>query len=214
MKFKQEVQKSGRKGSQDYSKSSYYPCHRRVIEPEREYSDSFRLTSSVKPTKLPSGFKPLRHQQISDKKSPYLPISGSIQERGRIIRKEQEFFQPEAERVGPYYKETFGPAERSTKKQQIVVNTFYEASSLRIKNNISTQMEHNSVTPEINLNSDQTWLKISQLVVKNQEKFYELHRSNLRLQELTILQEATVKAIQEICAKLSKSSEEKKSRLN
>ncbi|MBW0585698.1 hypothetical protein O181_125413 [Austropuccinia psidii MF-1] len=53
-----------------------------------------------------------------------------------------------------------------------------------------------------------------QLAVQTQEKFDELHRSNLRLQELTISQEETVKAIQESCAELSKASKENNKRLN
>ncbi|MBW0539572.1 hypothetical protein O181_079287 [Austropuccinia psidii MF-1] len=92
VKFKQEVQTSERKGSQYHIQSSYYLCHRREMEPEREYSDFLRIKRSGQTTKLPSGFKPLRHQQISDQKSPYFPIPASIQERGRIIEQEQDFF--------------------------------------------------------------------------------------------------------------------------
>ncbi|MBW0467169.1 hypothetical protein O181_006884 [Austropuccinia psidii MF-1] len=55
---------------------------------------------------------------------------------------------------------------------------------------------------------------MSQFSVQNQEKVAELHRSNVRLQELTTLQEAKIKEIQEICAKLRKASEEKNKRLN
>ncbi|MBW0547526.1 hypothetical protein O181_087241 [Austropuccinia psidii MF-1] len=40
--------------------------NRREIEPEITYSDSFRHIRSGNPTKLPSGFTPLRHHQISD----------------------------------------------------------------------------------------------------------------------------------------------------
>ncbi|MBW0545241.1 hypothetical protein O181_084956 [Austropuccinia psidii MF-1] len=91
--------------------------HRREIKPELTYYDSFSLIRSGNPTKLPSGFTPLRHQQISDQESPYFPIQGRIQERKRIIGQEQDFFQPEAERVRSYVTELVGPANRSIKKQ-------------------------------------------------------------------------------------------------
>ncbi|MBW0490811.1 hypothetical protein O181_030526 [Austropuccinia psidii MF-1] len=73
--------------------SEYFPqrdilqrnYHTREIEPERSYSDSFRLTRSGQPTKLPSGFTPLRNQQTSGQGSPYFPIPGNIQDRERII---------------------------------------------------------------------------------------------------------------------------------
>ncbi|MBW0588298.1 hypothetical protein O181_128013 [Austropuccinia psidii MF-1] len=52
--------------------------HRREIELEIAYSDSFRLIRSGNPTKFPSGFTPLRHQHISDQESPYFPIPGRI----------------------------------------------------------------------------------------------------------------------------------------
>ncbi|MBW0515125.1 hypothetical protein O181_054840 [Austropuccinia psidii MF-1] len=76
------------------------------------------------------------------------------------------------------------------------------------RNITSTQHEHNIVTPESSLNSDKLWLQMSQFEVKTQEKFDELHRSNVRLQELTTLQEAKIQAIQESHSKLRKFSEE------
>ncbi|MBW0580794.1 hypothetical protein O181_120509 [Austropuccinia psidii MF-1] len=47
-----------------------------------------------------------------------------------------------------------------------------------------------------------------------QEKFDELHRRNERLKKLITLHEATIKAIQESCAKSSKASEETNKILN
>ncbi|MBW0484950.1 hypothetical protein O181_024665 [Austropuccinia psidii MF-1] len=88
------------------------------MEPEREYSDSFRLTMSGKPTKLPSGINSLRHLHISDQDSPYFLIPGNIQDRERSIGKEQEFFK-EVERVKPYDTEMIGPSERSTKNKEL-----------------------------------------------------------------------------------------------
>ncbi|MBW0527659.1 hypothetical protein O181_067374, partial [Austropuccinia psidii MF-1] len=92
--------------------------HRREIEPEITYSDSFRLIRSGNPTKTFSGFTPVRHQEISDQESPYFPIPGRIQESKRIIGKEKDFFQPEGERVRSYYPELVGPSKRSTKKHK------------------------------------------------------------------------------------------------
>ncbi|MBW0568962.1 hypothetical protein O181_108677, partial [Austropuccinia psidii MF-1] len=115
--------------------------NRREIEPGITYSDSFRLIRSGNPTKLPSGFTPLRHQNISDKESSYFPVPGRIQERKRIIGQEQYFFQLEAERVRYYDPELIGPAKRSMKKQQKVVNTSNELRSTRIRNDISTQIK-------------------------------------------------------------------------
>ncbi|MBW0513634.1 hypothetical protein O181_053349 [Austropuccinia psidii MF-1] len=62
--------------------------HRREIEPEITYSDSFRLIRSGNQTKLPSGFTPLRHQKISDQESSSFQIPGRFQERKRIIGQE------------------------------------------------------------------------------------------------------------------------------
>ncbi|MBW0487219.1 hypothetical protein O181_026934 [Austropuccinia psidii MF-1] len=80
------------------------------MESEITYSDSFRLIRIGNPTRLPSGFKPLRNQQISDQESPYFPIPGIIQEWKSIIGQKQDFFQPEEERVRSYDPEVVGPA--------------------------------------------------------------------------------------------------------
>ncbi|MBW0556452.1 hypothetical protein O181_096167 [Austropuccinia psidii MF-1] len=139
------------------------------MEPERSYSDSFRLIRSCQPTKLPSGFTPLRHQKTSGQESPYFPIPGNIQDRERIIGQEQDFFQPEGERVRPYDPETVGTAERSTKNQQKVVNTSNEASSPKIWNDISTHIGHNFMTPESTISSNTLWLQFSQFLEQNQK---------------------------------------------
>ncbi|MBW0589905.1 hypothetical protein O181_129620 [Austropuccinia psidii MF-1] len=110
------LERTCRKYSEDSPQRTY---HRREIEPERSYSDSFRLTRSGQPTKLPIGFTPLRHQQKNGQESPYFPIPGNFQDKERIIGQEQDFFQPEEERVRPYDSEIFVPAERSTKNQKI-----------------------------------------------------------------------------------------------
>ncbi|MBW0576763.1 hypothetical protein O181_116478 [Austropuccinia psidii MF-1] len=66
------LQRTCRTYSEDFSQRdilqrTYY---RREMEPEIRYSDPLRLMSTGNPTRLPSGFKPLRHQHISDQESP------------------------------------------------------------------------------------------------------------------------------------------------
>ncbi|MBW0579555.1 hypothetical protein O181_119270 [Austropuccinia psidii MF-1] len=170
------------------------------------------LIRSGNPTKLPSGFTSLRHQQISDQKSPYFPIPGRIRERKRIIGQEQNFFQPKEERVGSYHPELLGPAKRSTKKT--VVNTSSEASSPRIRNNISTQIKHDVVIPESTIIGNTLWLQFSQFAEQTQNEFERLHENISGLQEVNTLQTKTIHILQEDYTRLSKSSEKTKRRLN
>ncbi|MBW0553596.1 hypothetical protein O181_093311 [Austropuccinia psidii MF-1] len=166
------------------------------------------------PTRLPGGFTPLRNQQISDQESPYFPIPGRIQERKRIIGQEQDFFQPEEERFRSYDPEVVGTAERSTRKQQTVVSTSPEASSPKIRNDISTKIKHNSVIPESTISSNTLWPKFSQFVEKAQKEVEKLHESISRLQEVYTLQTKTIHTLQEDYTKLIKVSEETKRALN
>ncbi|MBW0514239.1 hypothetical protein O181_053954 [Austropuccinia psidii MF-1] len=87
------------------------------MEQDITHSDPFRLMRTGNPTRLPSGFTPLRHKQISDQESPYFPIQDRMQERKRIIGQEQDFFQPKAARVRSYDPEIVGPIKKGTKKQ-------------------------------------------------------------------------------------------------
>ncbi|MBW0478319.1 hypothetical protein O181_018034 [Austropuccinia psidii MF-1] len=95
----------------------------------------------------------------------------------------------------------------------LAVNTSRISGSIN-RNITLTQKEHNVVTPESNLNSDEMWLQMSQFAVKTQESLNDLQRINERLQRNAILKEDTIEAIQESCAQLSKASEETKKRLN
>ncbi|MBW0466819.1 hypothetical protein O181_006534 [Austropuccinia psidii MF-1] len=61
-----KVQTHVGEGNQDKEESSHYPSYRRTAEPDRAYSDSFRVTRS-RPKKLSSGFTTFRYQQISGK---------------------------------------------------------------------------------------------------------------------------------------------------
>ncbi|MBW0482711.1 hypothetical protein O181_022426 [Austropuccinia psidii MF-1] len=76
-------------------------------DPDREYSDSFRLTRT-RPNQLSSGFTPFRNQKISGQESPFFTIPGSFQEKTRIQGKKQDLFQPKAERVRPNDPEAVG----------------------------------------------------------------------------------------------------------
>ncbi|MBW0570147.1 hypothetical protein O181_109862 [Austropuccinia psidii MF-1] len=60
----QAVQTPGGEGKQDKGESSHYPRYKRTTDPDRAYSNSFRLTRS-RPNQLSSGFTPFRNQQIS-----------------------------------------------------------------------------------------------------------------------------------------------------
>ncbi|MBW0489772.1 hypothetical protein O181_029487 [Austropuccinia psidii MF-1] len=166
------------------------------------------------PTRLPSGFTPLRHQQISNQESPYFPIPDRIKERKRVIGQEQVFFQLEAERVRSYDPEIVGPVARSTKKKQTVVNTSNAASSPKIRNDISTQMKQNVVIPVSTISSTTLWLQFSQFVEQTQKEFERLHESISRLQKLYTLQTKTIHTLQEDYTELSKALEDTKIRLN
>ncbi|MBW0552308.1 hypothetical protein O181_092023 [Austropuccinia psidii MF-1] len=186
----QKFQTPGGEGNQDKGESSHYPRFRRTAEPDRAYSDPFRITRS-RPNQL----------------------SSSFQEKTRIQGQKQDIFQPKAKRVRPNDPEAVGLGEGSTQEPEIVVNTS-RISSPTNRNITPTQTEHNVVTPESNLNSDKQWLQMFQFAVKTKEQLDVFKRLNERFQRKAILQEATIKAIQESCAQLSKASEEKNKRLN
>ncbi|MBW0540127.1 hypothetical protein O181_079842 [Austropuccinia psidii MF-1] len=79
----QAVHTPGGKGKQHKGESSHYPSYRRTVNPDRAYSDSFRLTRS-RPSQFSSGFTPFRNQQFSDQESPFLTIPGGYQDKKRI----------------------------------------------------------------------------------------------------------------------------------
>ncbi|MBW0531223.1 hypothetical protein O181_070938 [Austropuccinia psidii MF-1] len=184
------------------------------MEPEITYSDHFRLMRTGNPTRLPSGFTQLRHQQISDQESPYFPIKDRIQERKRIIGQEQDFFQQETERVRSHDVEIVGPVAKSTKKQKTVANTTNAASIPMIRNDISTQMKHNVVIPESTISRNTLWLQFSQFVGQTQKESDRFHESISRLQEVYTLQTKTIHTLQEDYTELHKASEDTKRRLN
>ncbi|MBW0500509.1 hypothetical protein O181_040224 [Austropuccinia psidii MF-1] len=87
--------------------------------------------------------------------------------------------------------------------------------SILINRNITpTQIEHNVLTPESNLNSDKLWLPMSQYAEKAQKQFAELEASHERMKKLTAFMNKVVKTLQEGHAQLRKASEETNKRLN
>ncbi|MBW0576010.1 hypothetical protein O181_115725 [Austropuccinia psidii MF-1] len=180
------------------------------MEAKITYSDPFRLIRTDNLTRLPRCFTPIRNQQISDQESTCFPIPDGIQERKRIIGKEQDFFQTEAERVRIHDLEIIGPVARSTKKQQTVVNTSNATSSPKIRNDVSTEIKHNIVIPESTISSNNLWLQYSKFAEQTQKEFERLHKSISRLQEVYTLQTKTIHTLQEDYTELNKASEDTK----
>ncbi|MBW0479118.1 hypothetical protein O181_018833 [Austropuccinia psidii MF-1] len=164
----------------DKGESSHYPSYRRTADPERAYSDSFRLTRS-RPNKLSSGFTPFRNQQISGQESPFFTIPGSFQEKTRIQGQRQDHLQPEEGRVRPNDPEEVGFGERSAQEQEVAVNNSRISSPINI-NITPTQIEHNVVTPESNLNNDALWLQMPQFSEQTQKQLSELEASHERME--------------------------------
>ncbi|MBW0570683.1 hypothetical protein O181_110398 [Austropuccinia psidii MF-1] len=206
------VQTPGGKGTEDKGESSHYPSYRRTVNPDRAYSDSFRLTRR-RPNQLSSDFTLFRNQQISAQESPFFTIPGRFQETTREQGQEQSLLQPEEERVRPYDSEAVGFGKRSAQEPEVVVN-HSRISSPRNRNITPTQTEHNIVTSESNINSDTLWLQMSQYGEQSEKKFTELKASHERIKELQASMEKIVKNLQEGHAQLSKASEETNKRLN
>ncbi|MBW0581029.1 hypothetical protein O181_120744 [Austropuccinia psidii MF-1] len=89
----------------------------------------------------------------------------------------QDNFQPEEERVRANDPEDVGLGERSTQEPELVLNNS-RISSPPNRNITPTQIEHNVVTPESNLNSDALWLKMSKFAEQTQKQFAELQASH------------------------------------
>ncbi|MBW0510769.1 hypothetical protein O181_050484 [Austropuccinia psidii MF-1] len=187
----QELQTPGGEGKQDKGESCHYPSYRSTANPDRVHSDSFRLTRR-RPNQLSSGFTPFRNQHISGQESPFFTIPGSFQEKTRIQGKKQDLFSPKAERVRPNDPDTVGLGEGSKQKPEVVVNSSRISSPIN-RNITPTQIEHNAVPPESNLNSDVLWLQQSQYAEQTQKQFAELKASHDRMKKLTASMDKTVK---------------------
>ncbi|MBW0512693.1 hypothetical protein O181_052408 [Austropuccinia psidii MF-1] len=133
-----------RKFPEDFSQRDglYRPYgnhQRRKADPDREYSDSFRLTRS-RPNQLSNGFTPFRNKNISGQESPFFKIPGGFQEKTRIQGQKQHHLQPEEERVRPNNPEAVGFDERSAQEPEVVVNSSRISSPIN-KNITPTQIE-------------------------------------------------------------------------
>ncbi|MBW0494303.1 hypothetical protein O181_034018 [Austropuccinia psidii MF-1] len=208
----QAVQNPGGKGNNNKGESSYYPSYRRTADPDRAYSDSFRLTRS-RQNKLSSGLTQFRNQQISGQESPFVTIPGCFQEKTRKLGQKQDLLQPEEERVRPHDPEGVVFGERSAQGPEVVVNNSRISSPIN-RNITPTQIEHNFFTHESNLNSDALWLQMSQCAEQTQKQFAELEASHERMKKLTAFMDKIVRPLQEGHSPLSKASEETNKRLN
>ncbi|MBW0527164.1 hypothetical protein O181_066879 [Austropuccinia psidii MF-1] len=128
-----------------------------------------------------------------------------FQEKTRIQGQKQEHVQPEEERVRPHDPEAVGFGERSAQETEVVVNGSTVSSPLN-RYITPTQIEHNVVTPESNLNSDELCLQMSQYAEQTQKQFEELEASHERMKILTASMEKIVKKLQEGHAQSSKAS--------
>ncbi|MBW0477035.1 hypothetical protein O181_016750 [Austropuccinia psidii MF-1] len=109
--------------------------------------------------------------------------------------------------------ETVGLGEGSTQESEVVVDHSRISSPLN-RNITPTQIEHNTVSPESNLNSDALWLQMSQFAEQTQKHLAELEASHERMKSLTASMDKIVKTLQEGHAQLRKASEETNRRLN
>ncbi|MBW0470926.1 hypothetical protein O181_010641 [Austropuccinia psidii MF-1] len=188
------------------------PTRQRTADPDRAYSDSFSLTSS-RPNQPSSGFTPFRNQQISGQESPFFTIPGSFQETTRIQGQKQDHLQTEEERVRPNDPEAVGLGEISAQEPEVVVDNFGISSPID-RNITPTQIDHNVVTPESNLNSDALWLQMSQYAEQTPKKFAELEASQERMKILTASMNKIVKHLQEGHAQFRKACEKTNKILN
>ncbi|MBW0469612.1 hypothetical protein O181_009327 [Austropuccinia psidii MF-1] len=212
LEFHQEVQTAGGEGKKYKGESCHYPSYRRTADPDREYSDSFRITRSW-PNQLSSGFTLFRNQQISGQESPFFTIPGSFQEKTRIQGQKQDHLQPEEGRVRPNDPEAVGFGERSEQEPEVVVNNSRISSPIN-RNITPTQIEHNVATPETTLHSDSLWLQMSQFSEQTQKQFAELEASHERIKILTASMDKMFKNLQKGHSHLRKASEETNKRLN
>ncbi|MBW0559454.1 hypothetical protein O181_099169 [Austropuccinia psidii MF-1] len=138
---------------------------------------------------------------------------GESQVKTRIQGQNQNHLQPGEERVRPNNPEAVGFGERFAQEPEVVVNNPRISSPIH-RNITPTQIEHDVVTPESNLNSDAMWLQMSKYSEKTQKQLAELEASLERMKILTASMEKIVKNLQEGHAQLSKVSQETNKRLN
>ncbi|MBW0561737.1 hypothetical protein O181_101452 [Austropuccinia psidii MF-1] len=131
----------------------------------------------------------------------------SSPEKTRIQGQKQDHLQPEDERVRPNDPEAVGFGERSAQEPEVVLNSSRISSPIN-RNITPTQIDHNVVTPESSLNSDELWLQMSQFEEQAQTQFAEVQASHERMKALTASMDKIFKTLQEVHAHLSKAPEE------
>ncbi|MBW0470914.1 hypothetical protein O181_010629 [Austropuccinia psidii MF-1] len=124
-------------------------------------------------------------------------------------RAEERPLQPKEERVRPNDPEDVAFGERSAQEPEVAVHNSRISSPLN-RNITPTQIQHNVVKPESNLNSDALWLQMSQYAEQTEKQFAEVEASHARLKKLTASMDKIVKTLQEGHSPLSKASEETK----
>ncbi|MBW0520168.1 hypothetical protein O181_059883 [Austropuccinia psidii MF-1] len=164
-----------------------------------------RLSLASHWEELEAGFQKMHLKAI-----PFKDPMVITKEKTRIKGGKQDFFQPEADRVRPPNQEAAGIGEIITQEPEIVRNTSNRVRSPANINITPTQNENSAVTPEINIESNKMWLKMSQFAEKTHKKRERLQENNVRLPDLTTLQQTTIQNLQEGYSKLSKASEETK----
>ncbi|MBW0543933.1 hypothetical protein O181_083648 [Austropuccinia psidii MF-1] len=185
---------------------------------DRDYRDLIVITKSWNPTRQ---FIPLevRANRIRENQATIHAIGeqltqrGSFQEKTRIQGQKQDHLQPEEERVRPNDPEAVGFGERSAQEPEVVVYSSRISSPIN-RNITPTQIDHNFVTPESNLNSDALWLQMSKFSEQTQMQFPEHQASHERMKTLTACMDKIVTNLQEGHSQLSKASEETNKRLN
>ncbi|MBW0463829.1 hypothetical protein O181_003544 [Austropuccinia psidii MF-1] len=163
-------------GGEEKGDSSHYPSYRRTADPNRAYSNSFRITRS-RTNQLSIGVTPFRNQQIGGQESPFLTIPGSFQEKTRLQGQKQDHLQPEEERVRPNDPEAVVFGEISAQEPEVAVNNFRISSPIN-ENITPTQIDHNVFTPESNQTVISLWLQMSQYAEQTQKQFEELEASH------------------------------------
>ncbi|MBW0478554.1 hypothetical protein O181_018269, partial [Austropuccinia psidii MF-1] len=132
-----------------------------------------------------------------------------VSRRRKHTRQKTRPLSTNTERVRPNDPEVVVFGERSAQEPEVVVN-HSRISSPSNRNITPTQIEHNSVSSEGNLNSDALWLQMSQYAEQAQKQFSELEASHERMKNLTASMDKIVKTLQEGHAQLIKASEESK----
>ncbi|MBW0546743.1 hypothetical protein O181_086458 [Austropuccinia psidii MF-1] len=119
-----------------------------------------------------------------------------LMEKERIKGQKQDHLQPEEERVIPTDPEAVGFGERSAQEPEVALNNSLISSPI-YRNITPTQIEHNVVTPENNLNSDALSLQMSQYAETTQKRFSELEASHEMMKILTASMEKMFKTFKQ-----------------